>query len=74
MFFCKNEFGTLSCDDRRNRKKFMKMAENFHARPGASIPAASGDGAGAKGCCRLLESGALDADKVIGSHAEAVGR
>lgn len=67
----RREFATLECRDVRDGKRWEIMAADMHASPGASIPEASGDWAGAKGCYRLLEREAFSAQALLESHADA---
>ena len=72
--WAENEFATLAVKDLRRVKRWRKMAADFHALPGASIPQASGSWAASKACYRLLESGAIDPEIVFQSHCDAAVR
>jgi len=72
--WAENEFATLAVKDLRRVKRWQKMAADFHALPGASIPQASGGWAATKGCYRLVESGAIRPQCVFDSHCDATVR
>lgn len=72
--WAENEFATLSVKDSRRVKRWHKMAADFHASPGASIPQASASWAATKGCYRLIESGKITAQDVLASHGDATAR
>ena len=66
--WAENEFATLAVKDLRRVKRWQKMAADFHALPGASIPQASGSWAASKACYRLVESGAIRHHRQQGRH------
>lgn len=70
----KNEFATLDVKDARRVKRWLKIAADFHALPGASIPKASGNWAASKACYRLIESGSITPECVWESHRDATCR
>ncbi len=72
--WAENEFATLVVKDLRRVKRLQKMAADFHALPGASIPQASGSWAASKACYRLVESGAITPECVLNSHRDATFR
>ena len=69
--WAENEFATLDVKDLRRMKRWQKVAADFHALPGASIPQASGSWAASKACYRLVESGAISPQCVLDSHRDA---
>jgi len=72
--WAEDEFATLAVKDARRVKRWRKMAADFHAHPGASIPQASGSWAASKACYRLVESGTIDPESVLASHCDATVR
>jgi hypothetical protein len=72
--WAENEFATLVVKDPRRVKRWRKMATDFHALPGASIPQASGSWAASKACYRLVESRAISPECVFQSHCDATVR
>ena len=49
-------------------KRFLKVATDFHALLGASIPQARGNWSASKTCYRLIESGVITPECVLESH------
>lgn len=72
--WAKNEFATLVLKDARRVKRWQKIAADFHAHPGASIPQASGNWAASKACYRLIESRTFTPESVWDSHRDATCR
>ena len=66
------EFASLKIKDGRRAKRLKRMAADFHAAPGRSIPMASGGHAGAKAAYRLIEGGKVGVQDVLGAHGDAV--
>src|SRR5258708_4744862 len=66
-----NEFKTLDLGDPRRDRRLKKIAADLHAQPGASLPRACGDWAGAKAAYRLFDNEALDPAAVLAAHRQA---
>jgi hypothetical protein len=66
-----DEFRTLDLGDPRRVRRLKRIAADWLAQPGASIPRASGDWAGAKAAYRLFDNEALEPAAVLGAHREA---
>ena len=71
LHWVENEFRTLDLGDPRRVRRLKKIASDLHAQPGASIPRASGDWAGAKAAYRLFDNEALEPAAVLGAHRDA---
>jgi len=69
--WAENELASLKIKDTRNMERLKKVASDFHAKPGCSIPQASGNRAAAKAVYRIIEGGCVRAGEVLASHAEA---
>ena len=72
VLWAENEFATLRVSDARRVRRVKQMAADMHARPGASIPQASGNWAATKGFYRLVESGAVGQGEIFRSHGDAL--
>ena len=71
IHWVENEFRTLDLGDPRRVRRLKQIAADLHAQPGASIPRASGDWAGAKAAYRLLDNEAVDPEAVLAAHRQA---
>jgi hypothetical protein len=67
-----DEFKTLELGDPRRERRLKKIAADWLAQPGASIPRASGDWAGAKAAYRPFDHEALAPAAALGAHRQAV--
>jgi hypothetical protein len=73
--WAEREMATLRLGDKRLEKRVKKSLRDFGGQPGASIPRASGDWAGAKGAYRCLSNEAMESHAVLGAHRQtALGR
>ena len=61
----------LDFGDERLEERLRKMLGDFGARPGASIPQASGDWAATKGAYRCLDHQEVKVEQVLGAHRKA---
>lgn len=69
--WAEEEFGMADLGDQRLTSRLLKLGSEFYARPGASIPQATGSNAAAKGAYRFLDNNRVDMDLVLASHYSA---
>ena len=65
------ETAGMDFGDERLEERLRKMLGDFGARPGASIPQASGDWAATKAAYRCLDHQEVDAEEVLRTHRQA---
>jgi len=70
--WAQNEFKTLDLGDPRRDRRLKKIAADWLAQPGASIPKANGGWAGAKAACRFFDNDASEPAAVLVAHRQAV--
>ncbi len=70
--WAETEFVTLAVKDPRRVRRLKVMAADLHARPGTSIPQASGSWASSKAFYRLVENGKIGEQDIMESHRDAL--
>ncbi len=65
------EFASADIGDARLNERLIKMAEAFLEYPGASVPEASSNWAGAKGIYRFLNNKKVTLQKILSPHMDS---
>lgn len=68
------EFASADIGDARLNARLIVVAEAFMANPGASVPNASANWAGAKGIYRFLDNRKVNSQKIMSPHTESTKR
>jgi len=69
--WAKEELGGADFGDRRLSQRLVSLAQDFYARPQASIPQACQSRARTKGAYRFLDHGETSMERVLAPHGEA---
>ncbi|RRR70731.1 MAG: IS4 family transposase [Candidatus Viridilinea halotolerans] len=72
--WAEEEFGAAQMGDVRRTHRLVELAEVLGAQPHASLPQATEDAAQLKATYRFFESGYVEPDAILASHAQATIR